>query len=129
LRKKGVVNKFVEFLWHGIVEFERGRSRDDWEYVARIGATIGFFPGGRSDDHLLAAHWTHRRRQINWSRLLQGAGIVSLAWRAQSNFYGYPELDLGMLSRVSRGAPSAGSRDVTTRNRVPAELAKESLEP
>jgi len=44
LRKKGVVEKFVEFLRLGPVELEPCRPRHHRQHGAGVRATVGYFP-------------------------------------------------------------------------------------
>ena len=56
LRKKGVVDKFVEFYGPGLSQPRPGRPRHHRQHGARVRRHHGLLPGGRGDAPLSRAH-------------------------------------------------------------------------
>ena len=89
LRKKGVVNKFVEYFGDGIASLSVADRATIGNMSPEYGATIGFFP---VDDQTLAyLRLTGRaEEQVQAGRsLLQGSGLVPHSGRARSDFHRY----------------------------------------
>ena len=68
LRKKGVVEKFVEFYGPGLAADEPGRPRHHRQHGPRVRRHLRLLPGGRRDPALPAAH---RPRRARWWTLVE----------------------------------------------------------
>ena len=76
LRKKGVVDKFVEFYGPGLSRAGAGRPGHDRQHGPGVRRHDGLLPGGRRDAALPGADRPRRRRGPAGRALLQGAGAV-----------------------------------------------------
>ena len=74
LRKKGVVEKFVEFFGPGLSEMTLGRPRHHRQHGPRVRGHLRVLPRGRRDPALPPHHGPYRRRGRAGGALLQGAG-------------------------------------------------------
>ena len=72
LRKKGVVDKFVEFYGAGLARALAARPRDDREHGARVRRDDGLLPGRRRDARVPAVHRPRRRSRPARRALRQG---------------------------------------------------------
>ena len=84
LRKKGVVEKFVEFFGPGLGADDAGRPRHHRQHGARVRRDLRLLPGRRRDAALPAPHRPHRGRGRPRRALPQGAGPVPHASDARS---------------------------------------------
>ena len=111
LRKKGVVNKFVEFYGDGIASLSVADRATIGNMSPEYGATIGFFP---VDDQTLAyLRLTGRaEEQINLvEAYCKAQGLFRTAGAPDPIFTDTLELDLERGRAESRrAAPPAGSR-------------------
>ena len=76
LRKKGVVDKFVEFYGPGLSRARPGRPRHDRQHGARVRRHDGILPGGRRDAQVPRAHGTEQGDRGSRRALLQGAAAL-----------------------------------------------------
>ena len=116
LRKKGVVNKFVEYYGDGIADAERGRSRDDRQHVARVWRDYRVFPGRRQTLDYLRLTGRAERPVALIEAYCKEQGLFRTARAPEPIFTDTARTRPRQGRTESRGAaPSAGSRDAGDR--------------
>ena len=118
LRKKGVVNKFVEFYGPGLDELPLADRATIANMAPEYGATCGFFPIDAETLRYLQGHRPQRRARRPGRGLCQGAGPVAHRQDARSGLHRHA----GARSRPRRAQPRrpeapAGPRAAVARGR------------
>ena len=89
LRKKGVVEKFVEFYGSGTFDFKFGRSRDDRKYGTGVRRDHRLLPHRRRDASISAAHRTRSGVDQTRRKLCQRARHVPHGCVPRSDVHRY----------------------------------------
>ena len=112
LRKRGVVNKFVEYFGSGLGQPERRRPRDPGQHVARVRRDDRIFPGRSSRRwNTCASRAAPSRRSRLIEAYCKAQGLFRTDDSPEPIFTDTLELDLGSgRAEHGRAAPSAGSR-------------------
>ncbi len=111
LRKRGVVNKFVEYTGDGIKTLSVADRATLGKHVAGVRRNDRIFSGRPADAGLLARHGPTRRSARAHRGLLQGAGTVPHRGVAGADLHRCAPTRPRERRAESRGtAPSAGSR-------------------
>ncbi len=76
LRKKGVVEKFVEFFGPGLAEMPLADRATIANMAPGVRRHLRLLPGGRRDAALPAHHRPHARPRSTWSSATEGAGAL-----------------------------------------------------
>ena len=99
LRKKGVVDKFVEFFGDGLAQPAAGRPRDHRQHGARVRQHLRHLPDRRGDAPLPRAHRPSRRADRAGGGLCKAQGL----WRTN----GMPEAAVHRHRSSSTSRPSS----------------------
>ena len=112
LRKKGVVDKFVEFFGDGLANLPLADRATIANMAPEYGSTCGIFPIDEETLRYLELSGRTARAGGAGRRLRQGAGPVAHRGRdARPRYTDVLELDLGKVEPSSRRpAPPAGPR-------------------
>ena len=117
LRKKGVVDKFVEFFGDGLANLPLADRATIANMAPEYGSTCGIFPIDDETIRYLELSGRPQRAHRARARLREGAGHVARAGRARRAYTDVLELDLAKVE------PSlAGPR--RPQDRVPLRTAK-----
>ena len=125
LRKKGVVDKFVEFTGAGIARAVAARPRDDREHGARVRRDDGLLPGRRRDARVPALHRPPRRARRSSSSATARRTCSGTTRRAKLRFSDTLSLDLVDRRAVAR-RPGAAAGSRAARSRRAARGARRS---
>ena len=106
LRKKGVVNKFVEFFGPGLNELTLADRATIANMAPEYGATCGFFPVDDETLNYLTSPAARRARRAGRS-LLQGAGLLSRSELGRSRLHRHAR------TRPWRGRTLAGRTEAS----------------
>ncbi len=112
LRKKGVVDKFVEFTGPGIAALSVADRATIANMAPEYGATMGFFPVDAETIAVLAVHRPSRRPGPARRALLQGKSPVA---RPRRRSCGSPTRSRSISARSSRRSPDRRGRRIACR--------------
>ena len=126
LRKKGVVDKFVEFYGPGLSSMSLPDRATIANMAPDYGATCGFFPDRRRDAALPAPHRSRPSRPTCVEALRQSARAVPHRRHARSRVHRHARARPGR--RSSRRWPAPSARKIACRSRDLKASFRKSLD-